>query len=80
MSLDRSVAGKYRLEIGRSRKKASPPLTIGLIYSGKDKFFGKPIVGMLLEIYSENDEVVLKTREGKFVSVEKKSLKIVASD
>ena len=80
MSLDRSIAGKFKLEVGRSRKKASLPLTIGLIYSGIDKFHGKPIVGMLSEIYSENDEAVLKTREGKFISVDKKSLKIVASD
>jgi hypothetical protein len=77
MSLDKSVAGKYKLGEGM-RRKVSTPLTIGLVYKGIDKFFGKPIVGMLLEIYSENDEAVLKTKEGEFVSVVKKSLKIVA--
>lgn len=75
MSLDRSIAGKYRVE-DRRGKKLSIPLTIGLIYSGKDKFFGKSIVGMLLEIHSENDEVVLQTKEKKLVSVDKKSLKV----
>lgn len=77
MSLDRSIAGKYKLGEGM-RRKVSTPLTIGLVYKGIDKFFGKSVIGMLVEIYPENDEAVLKTKEGKFVSVVKKSLKIVA--
>jgi len=63
----------------RGVSKSSSPM-IGMVYEGQDKFFGKTVVGVLLELYPENDEAVLKTKENKFVSVEKKSLKIVAPE
>lgn len=76
MSLDKDVKGVWKVKKRGTTKSTSPPLTIGLIYRGKDSTSVNLIEGMLLEILSENDEVILKTREGKFVSVDKKSLKI----
>jgi hypothetical protein len=51
---------------------------IGMVYKGLDKFFGKQVVGVLVAIYEENDEAVLRTSEDKLTSVDKNSLKIVA--
>ena len=75
---ERNIKGTWK---GKERKvsKPSSPM-IGMVYEGVDKFFGKTVVGILLELYPENGEAVLKTKENKFVSVEKKSLKIVASE
>ena len=58
----------------------SPPIIIGMVYEGVDKFFGTKVVGMLVEMFDQNDEAVLKTKQNKYISVDKKSLKIVASD
>ena len=62
---------------GRKVSKASSPM-IGMVYEGVDKFFGKQVVGVLVAIYEENDEAVLRTSEDKLTSVDKNSLKIVA--
>ena len=62
---------------GRKVSKASSPM-IGMVYKGQDKFFGKQVVGVLVAIYEENDEAVLRTSEDKLTSVDKNSLKIVA--
>jgi hypothetical protein len=62
---------------GRKVSKASSPM-IGMVYKGLDKFFGKQVVGVLVAIYEENDEAVLRTSEDKLTSVDKNSLKIVA--
>jgi hypothetical protein len=70
MSLDRSIAGKFKLE-NRRVKKLSIPLTIGLIYTADN------ITGMLVEDLGEL--VILQTREKERIKVLKKSLKIVAS-
>ena len=51
-----------------------------MVYEGVDKFFGTKVVGMLVEMFDQNDEAVLKTKQNKYISVDKKSLKIVASD
>jgi len=59
---------------GRKVSKASP-LMIGMVYEGVNKFFGNKVVGVLVEMFNENDEVVLKTRENKLVSVDRKTLK-----
>lgn len=59
---------------GRKVSKTSPPM-IGMVYEGTNKFFGNKVVGVLVEMFDENDEVVLKTRENKLVSVDKQSLK-----
>jgi len=60
----------------KKASKSSP--MIGMIYRGVDKFFGKEVIGMLVEMFDQNDEAVLKTKEEKVISVDKKSLKIVA--
>jgi len=62
---------------GRKVSKTSSPM-IGMVYKGLDKFFGKQVVGVLVAIYEENDEAVLRTSEDKLTSVDKNSLKIVA--
>ena len=62
---------------GRKVSKTSSPM-IGMVYEGLDKFFGKQVVGVLVAVYEENDEAVLRVRGGVLVSVDKNSLKIVA--
>jgi len=64
---------------GRKVSKTSPPI-IGMVYEGVNKFFGNKVVGVLVEMFNDNDEVVLKTRENKLISVDKKSIKIVAGE
>jgi hypothetical protein len=61
---------------GRKVSETSSPM-IGIVYQGVDKFFGKTIVGMLVEMFDQNDEAILKTKENKLVSVDIKSLKIL---
>jgi len=61
---------------GRKVSKTSPP-TIGIVYEGTNKFFGNKVVGVLVEMFDENDEVVLKTRDDKYISVDCKTLKVV---
>ena len=61
---------------GRKVSKASPPM-IGMVYEGTNKFFGNKVVGVLVEMFNENDEVVLKTRDDKYISVDCKTLKVV---
>lgn len=61
---------------GRKVSKTSPPM-IGMVYEGTNKFFGNKVVGVLVEMFNENDEVVLKTRDDKYISVDCKTLKVV---
>jgi hypothetical protein len=51
---------------------------VGMVYEGVDKFFGKRTIGVLVEMFDQNDEAVIRTREGKLISVDKNSLKLVA--
>ena len=60
---------------GRKVSKTSPPM-IGMVYEGTNKFFGNKVVGVLVEMFDENDEVVLKTRDDKYISVDRKTLKV----
>jgi hypothetical protein len=62
---------------GKKVAKAFSPM-VGMVYQGVDKFFGKTVVGVLVEMFDQNDEAVLKTIENKLVSVDKNSLKLVA--
>jgi hypothetical protein len=62
---------------GKDVSKTFSPM-VGMVYKGTDKFFGKTVLGVLLEIYEENDEAIVRTSEGKLISVDKNSLKIVA--
>jgi hypothetical protein len=61
---------------GRKVSEASPPI-IGMVYEGVNKFFGNKVVGVLVEMFNDNDEVVLRTKENKLVSVDCKTLKVV---
>ena len=48
-----------------------------MVYEGTNKFFGNKVVGVLVEMFNDNDEVVLKTRDDKYISVDCKTLKVV---
>ena len=62
---------------GKKVAKAFSPM-VGMVYQGQDKFFGKIVIGMLVEMFDQNDEAVLRTKDNKVISVDKTSLKIVA--
>jgi hypothetical protein len=63
---------------GKKVNKTFSPL-IGMVYEGQDKFFGNVEVGVLVELHEDNNEAVLRTKDQKVVSVDKKSLKFVVS-
>ena len=71
------IKGKWKVK-GRKVPKPSS-LMIGMIYEGTDKFFGKTVVGILVEMFDQNDEAVLRVRGGVLISVDKNSLKLVAT-
>ena len=73
---ERDIKGTWK---GKARgvSKSSSPM-IGAVYEGQDKFFGKTVIGVLTEIFDQNDEAVLRARGGVLTSVDKNSLKIVA--
>lgn len=75
---ERDLRGTWKKKPKKVAK--SSPIMIGMIYEGVDKFFGKKVLGMLVETFYHNDEAVLKTRENKLVSVDKKSLKAVVNE
>ena len=72
---ERDLRGTWNKKPKKVTKSSS--FMIGMIYEGVDKFFGKRVVGILTEIFEDNDEAVLKVRGGVLMSVDKKSLKIV---
>ena len=51
---------------------------VGMVYEGLDKFFGRRVVGVLIEMFDQNDEAIIRTAEDKLISVDKTSLKLVA--
>ena len=63
---------------GKEKKvaKTFSPM-IGVVYKGVDKFFGREVIGVLLEMFDQNDEAVLRTKENKLISVDIKSLKVI---
>lgn len=73
------IKGKWKLKAPKKIPK-STALVIGMVYQGTEKFFGKKVIGVLVEMFDQNDEAVLRTIEGKLISVDKKSLKIVVSE
>ena len=73
---ERDIKGTWKGK-ARGASKSSSPM-IGAVYEGQDKFFGKTVVGILVEMFDQNDEAVLQTKENKLISVDKNSLKIVA--
>ena len=74
---DQYVKGMWKLRAPKKLPKSTTPM-VGMVYEGVDKFFGKRTIGVLIEMFDQNDEAVLKIANGKLVSVDKTSLKIVA--
>ena len=75
---DQYIKGKWKLRAPSKLPKSSYPM-VGMVYEGVDKFFGKRTIGVLIEMFDQNDEAILKTIEDKLISVDKTSLKIVVS-
>ena len=73
---ERDIKGTWKVKEQKVAKTFSP--MIGAVYEGQDKFFGKTVIGVLTEIFDQNDEAVLRARGGVLISVDKNSLKIVA--
>lgn len=74
---DQYVKGVWKLRAPTKLPKSTTPM-VGMVYEGQDKFFGRRTIGVLIEMFDQNDEAVLKIANGKLVSVDKTSLKIVA--
>ena len=74
---DQYVKGMWKLRAPTKLPKSTTPM-VGMVYEGVDKFFGKRTIGVLIEMFDQNDEAVLRTVEDKLVSVVKQSLKLVA--
>ena len=74
---DQYVKGMWKLRAPTKLPKSTTPM-VGMVYEGVDKFFGKKVIGVLIEMFDQNDEAVLRTIENKLVSVVKQSLKLVA--
>ena len=69
------LRGSWTKKPKKASKSFSP--MIGMVYEGQDKFFGKTVLGILVEMFNQNDEAVLRARGGVLISVDIKSLKIV---
>jgi hypothetical protein len=74
---EQCIKGKWKLRAPSKLPKSSYPM-VGMVYEGVDKFFGKRTIGVLVGMFDQNDEAVLRTVEGKVISVVKQSLKLVA--
>jgi len=74
---EQCIKGKWKLRAPTKLPKSSYPM-VGMVYEGVDKFFGKRTIGVLIEMFDQNDEAVLRTVDNKLVSVVKQSLKLVA--
>ncbi len=73
---EQKIKGVWKAKEQKVAKVFSP--MIGMVYEGQDKFFGKRVIGILIEMFDQNDEAVLRTKDQKIISVVKQSLKIVA--
>ena len=74
---EQCIKGKWKLRAPQKLPKTLTPM-VGMVYEGLDKFFGRRTIGVLIEMFDQNDEAVLRTVEGKVISVVKQSLKLVA--
>jgi hypothetical protein len=74
---EQCIKGKWKLRAPQKLPKTLTPM-VGMVYEGVDKFFGRRTVGVLIEMFDQNDEAVLRTVEGVLISVDKNSLKLVA--
>jgi hypothetical protein len=73
---EQCIKGKWKLRAPSKLPKSTAPM-VGMVYEGVDKFFGRRTVGVLVEMFDQNDEAVLRTVENKLVSVDIKSLKVI---
>jgi hypothetical protein len=73
---EQCIKGKWKVKAPKKIPKSSTPM-VGMVYEGVDKFFGRRTIGVLVEMFDQNDEAVLRTIENKLVSVDKTSLKLV---
>ena len=71
------IKGKWKLKTSKGFPKSTTPM-VGMVYEGLDKFFGRRVVGVLIEMFDQNDEAIIRTAEDKLISVDKTSLKLVA--
>jgi len=76
---EQKIKGMWKLRAPKQIPKSTAPM-LGMVYQGTEKFFGRKVIGVLVEMFDQNDEAVLRTIEGKLISVDKKSLKIVVSE
>ena len=75
---EQDLRGKWKVKSQKINKTASP--LIGFVYEGTNKFSGSKVVGILLEVYRDNDEAVLKTKKGEFVSTDLLTLKPIMDE
>ena len=73
---DQYVKGMWKLRAPKKLPKSTTPM-VGMVYEGVDKFFGKRTIGVLIEMFDQNDEAVLRTKDNKLTSVDIKSLKAI---
>jgi hypothetical protein len=76
---EQCIKGKWKLRAPSKLPKSTAPM-VGMVYEGVDKFFGRRTIGVLVEMFDQNDEAVLRTVEGELTSVDKNSLKLVVSE
>ena len=74
---EQKIKGAWKGKEKKVAKIFSP--MVGMVYQGQDKFFGKIVTGMLIEMFDQNDEAVLRTKNQKVISVDIKSLKIIVN-
>lgn len=72
---ERDIKGSWKIKERKVAKTFSP--TIGMVYEGRNKFFGGTVIGILVEMFDQNDEAILRTKENKLTSVDKNSLTIL---
>jgi hypothetical protein len=75
---EQKIKGMWRVRGLQKIPKSSTPM-VGMVYEGQDKFFGKKTVGVLIEMFDQDDEAVLRTKDNKITSVDIKSLKLIAA-
>ena len=73
---EQCIKGKWKLRAPQKIPKNFTPM-VGMVYEGLDKFFGRKIIGLLVQMHIENDEAVLRTKDNKLISVDKRSLKAI---
>ena len=76
---EQCIKGKWKIRAPKTVPKSSTPM-LGMVYEGLDKFFGRRTIGVLIEMFDQNDEAVLRTIDNKLISVDIKSLKIKTNE